>query len=96
MEFALPRAFRHETLNHLEEKKLFLIFLSILLRIWATIGELMLAGIAYLFDLRGAMGRPDAPGVLASAHTDQTDHTPDGPRFHAPAPRPPLTGRAAS
>ena len=40
----------------------FLAFLSVLLRLWATAGELLLTGVAYVFDYRGAMNRPDAPG----------------------------------
>lgn len=37
-------------------------FLSVLLRLWATLGELILAVTAYIMDFSGAMGRPDAPG----------------------------------
>jgi hypothetical protein len=43
----------------------FLAFLSVLLRMWATSGELILAGLAYLFDYRGALGRADVPGRVA-------------------------------
>jgi hypothetical protein len=39
-----------------------LAFLSVLLRLWATAGEIILAGIAYVADYRGAMGDPNAPG----------------------------------
>lgn len=67
MEFALPRAFRHHTqLQNIEQVNLFLIFLSVLLRIWATAGELMLAAIAYLIDFRGALGSPTASGITGS------------------------------
>jgi uncharacterized membrane protein YbhN (UPF0104 family) len=55
MDFALPLAVRAERLGDLEQKRLFLIFLSVLLRLWATAGELILAGIAYAIDWRGAM-----------------------------------------
>jgi len=34
-----------------------LAFLSVMLRIWATSGELILAGLAYSFDLKGAFMR---------------------------------------
>ena len=34
------------------------------LRLWATAGELLLAGLTLLFDLRGAMNDPGAPGRL--------------------------------
>jgi hypothetical protein len=40
-------------------------FLSVLTRIWATAGEIILASIAYALDLRGALGRPDAPGRVS-------------------------------
>jgi hypothetical protein len=40
----------------------FLAFLSVLLRLWATAGELILAALAYSLDLRGALNLPDAPG----------------------------------
>lgn len=42
----------------------FLAFLSVLLRVWATAGELLLAGISYAADFRGAVGRSDAPGRI--------------------------------
>jgi hypothetical protein len=61
MMFALPEPVRKE---FGDEKVLrgFLAFLGILLRLWATAGELILTGIAYAADYRGALGRPDAPG----------------------------------
>jgi hypothetical protein len=66
MMFALPPRVQQE----FHDPKVlygFLAFLGILLRLWATAGELMLTGIAYLIDYRGALGRPDAPGrVVAS------------------------------
>jgi hypothetical protein len=70
MEFALPVAVLHGPLATAGDKYLFLIFLSVLLRIWATVGELILAGLAYLFDLRGALGLPDARGVKPRARSD--------------------------
>jgi hypothetical protein len=39
-----------------------LAFLSVLLRLWATTGEFILAAIAYTLDIRGALGDPTAPG----------------------------------
>nr|MBA3272890.1 flippase-like domain-containing protein [Chthoniobacterales bacterium] len=45
-------------------------FLSILLRVWATIGELILAAITMMTDYRGAIGRPDAPGRVAVVHEE--------------------------
>ena len=40
----------------------FLAFLSVLLRLWATSGELILSGFAYALDIKGALGRANAPG----------------------------------
>jgi hypothetical protein len=40
----------------------FLAFLSVMLRLWTIVGELMLAAVTYAADYRGALGRPDAPG----------------------------------
>jgi glycosyltransferase 2 family protein len=62
MGLGLQYGFKSGVPADLEQKRLFLIFLSVLLRIWATAGELMLTAVAYLFDYRGAMNRPDAPG----------------------------------
>ena len=67
MEFALPVAVLHGPLASEGDKYLFLIFLAVLLRIWATVGELILAGLAYLFDLRGALGLQDARGIRQRA-----------------------------
>jgi hypothetical protein len=53
----------------------FLAFLSVLLRLWATIGELILTAIAYGLDYRGALGRPDAPG-LANGSSPANDRKP--------------------
>ncbi|CAN5601533.1 hypothetical protein BH09PLA1_BH09PLA1_34670 [soil metagenome] len=47
------------------QRQVILGFLSLLLRLWATIGELILAAAAYLLDYRGALGRSDAPGRVA-------------------------------
>jgi hypothetical protein len=68
MSVAIPRAVRDQLGP--STLKIFLLFLSLLLRLWATAGELVLAGIAYALDYRGALGRPDAPGRVAV--TDDT------------------------
>jgi len=47
------------------QRQVVLGFLSLLLRLWATIGELILASAAYVLDYRGALGRVDAPGRIA-------------------------------
>lgn len=64
MEFMLPKPVR-ESFNDPAARVGFLAFLSVLLRLWATAGELMVAGLAYAIDYRGAMGRADAPGRVA-------------------------------
>jgi hypothetical protein len=63
MDWALPPQVR---VSFVDPKVLlgFLGFLSVLLRIWVTVGELVLAALAYGFDHRGALGRANAPGVL--------------------------------
>lgn len=40
----------------------FMVFCSVLLRLWTIAGELAVAGIAYALDRKGAMNHPDAPG----------------------------------
>lgn len=40
----------------------FLAFLSVLLRLWATAGELLVSGFAYALDMKGALGHSDAAG----------------------------------
>jgi len=64
MRFALSHAFRHRPigaeLDPLHHKEFFLVFLSVLLRIWATIGEMMVAATAYALDYRGALGKTPA------------------------------------
>src|SRR5205807_9514322 len=67
MEIALPPSIRA---SHFSDPKVLeglLGLLSVLLRLWATLGELILAGFAHAFDYRGALGRADAPGGLAAA-----------------------------
>ncbi len=40
----------------------FLALLSVLLRLWATLGEIILAVVGYALDFRGALNLPSAPG----------------------------------
>ncbi len=61
MNVALPDAVR-DSFAQREVLLGFLAFLSVLLRVWTTLGELLLATIAYALDIRGALGFPDAPG----------------------------------
>jgi hypothetical protein len=74
MGVALPAEVRHDFSSNPAALGVFLSFLSILLRLWATAGELVLASIAYAFDYRGALGRPDAPGRSPpSTHSSSSD-----------------------
>lgn len=43
-----------------------LVGLGLLLRLWSVLGELIMAGVAYAMDYRGALGLPDAPGRSAA------------------------------
>jgi hypothetical protein len=61
MRVALP----HEVQRQFEDRQVllgFLALLSVLLRLWATLGEIILAVIAYALDFRGALNLPSAPG----------------------------------
>ncbi len=51
----------------------FLAFLSVLLRLWATAGELLFAFVAYSLDLRGALGLPSAPGRTPGTRVGDLD-----------------------
>jgi hypothetical protein len=70
MALAMPIA-KHTT-GVAEDERLFLIFLSVLLRIWATVGELMLAGVAYAMDWKGATTKP----VLAAGVEEKAEDEP--------------------
>lgn len=47
----------------------FLVFCSVLLRLWTIAGELLVASVAYVADYKGAMNRPDAPGRVGVAES---------------------------
>jgi len=57
-----------ETRAELTNPAALLGFLAVLLRLWATAGELIVAAIAYAADYRGALGRGDAPGRARVIH----------------------------
>jgi hypothetical protein len=85
MSVMLPPDVRHHFHDNPAALGAFLAFLSILLRLWATAGELVLASIAYAVDYRGALGRPDAPGRVqghpsppSSSDDDRGDHSRPG------------------
>jgi hypothetical protein len=44
-------------------------FLSLVLRLWSLLGEVLLTGIAYALDYRGVLGKPDAPGRTAAVRS---------------------------
>jgi hypothetical protein len=49
----------------------FLAFLSVLLRLWATAGEVIVSGFAYAVDLKGALGHADAEGRVSRPPSDK-------------------------
>jgi glycosyltransferase 2 family protein len=55
------------------QQRAFLAFLAVLLRLWATAGELLVAGIAYGVDWRGAIGDPTAPGRVPNPPPPEPD-----------------------
>lgn len=65
MMFALPPAVQQQYTDR-DVLFGFLAFIGILLRLWTIAGEMILAGFAYALDYRGALGKPDAPGRVAS------------------------------
>ncbi len=67
LRFALPQVASSTSAANSESLEGFLGFLAILLRLWATAGELLLAAAAHLLDWRGALGREDAPGRIESS-----------------------------
>ena len=61
MRVALPQEVQQQ-FEHRQVLLGFLALLSVLLRLWATLGEIILAVIAYALDFRGALNLPTAPG----------------------------------
>ncbi len=69
MEFTLPKPLRERIFQHNHEALVgFLAFLGVLLRLWATTGELILTSLAYAFDFKGAWGsnRKNAATIVAN------------------------------
>ena len=64
MTFVVPPRVREHFLQDDNALLGFLAFLSVLLRLWVTFGELILSGFAYAMDAKGALGRADAPGIM--------------------------------
>ena len=67
MNVALPPAVRERFRDDPAALTGFLAFLSVLLRLWATSGEVLLTGVTYLFDHRGAPAGPPRPRPDAGA-----------------------------
>jgi hypothetical protein len=65
MSFALPARVQHDFSDPAVLFG-FLAFIGIVLRLWTIAGEVILAGVAYAVDYRGALGRSDAPGRVAA------------------------------
>lgn len=84
MQFALPQVVHVRFQANPAELIGIITFLSVLLRLWATAGELMLAGVTYLLDFRGAL-RGGGRSVKRAA----PDGTPAPAEF--PARRPDVT-----
>jgi len=63
-----------------------LVVLGFLLRLWTVAGELIFTAAAYIWDYRGALNRPDAPGRLQ----DGNSSTPPGSTSHDSSPAPML------
>ncbi len=61
MSHILPKKLRVDIFHSPEALAAFLAFLGVLLRLWATTGELMLTSLAYSFDFKGAMGKTKPP-----------------------------------
>lgn len=77
MQFALPQAVHLRFQADPDQLVGVIMFLAVLLRLWATAGELMLAGTAYLFDLRGALrggGRSAHPAMTRSQTVQLSAH----------------------
>jgi uncharacterized membrane protein YbhN (UPF0104 family) len=75
MGFAIPLATTTGQVAD-DRQRLFLIFLSVLLRIWATVGELLLAGVAYAADWKDAWKRPTPSPQTVGELEEETDETP--------------------
>ena len=65
MELALPPAVRQHIADPMTRAGV-LAFLSVLLRLWATTGEFILAGLAYAADYEGAANAPSPPSRVNS------------------------------
>ena len=70
MQVALPEPVRKHFSNP-QVLLSFLAFLSVLLRLWATTGELMLASASSIADFRGLLGHINAPGRSATKANNQ-------------------------
>jgi hypothetical protein len=77
LRFSLPLTVLSHFDNDPKQLKAYLIFLGVLLRFITVIGELILTALVYLFDYKGALGTPNAPGRQSpSRHNEPTPSPP--------------------
>jgi hypothetical protein len=84
MTIALPPAVRKNFPDH-EQLVGLIVFLSVLLRLWATSGELILAGIAYVCDWRGALRGGGRQAAIAAQRQSELIEEPCPEPTDAPA-----------
>ncbi len=64
----LPQSVREQIGDPVQREVVFG-YLSLILRLWSIVGELMLALVAYALDFKGALGDPEAPGRVRAIPT---------------------------
>ncbi|HEV7299556.1 MAG TPA: lysylphosphatidylglycerol synthase domain-containing protein [Tepidisphaeraceae bacterium] len=67
MQLVLPA---HITELHGTDRTALLAFLAILLRLWTVVGEVVLATVAYVLDIRGALDMPGAQGRMIRSRAE--------------------------
>lgn len=97
LELAVPPAVREQIADQKTRFALFAL-IGVLLRLWATAGELLLTAISYALDYRGALGRPDAPGWVGKPVPLNTIEMgePKSPSAPRPSPAPPAAPASQS
>ena len=88
MQVILPASVRQQ-FHHPTALEGLLVFLGFALRLWTVAGELVLVAATHAWDYRGAMGDPNAPGVVTA--TTAASPTPAPPSL---APSPPAAAAA--
>ena len=95
LELAVPPAVRAQIADEQTRFALFAL-IGVLLRLWATAGELLLTAIAYALDYKGALGRPDATGWVGKPVPAGTSEDNPPTRQAPPPPSPARPGAPAS